>query len=312
MLRWRPVKLGLIWLGLWVPLGLYGAAVIHRPGHAISGQPLFQGMVYSRRLAARPRPQIIHIIEIDLTAPGLTPLVTPGYEGADRSQSGLVRREVLALRTSEFLTEQGLQLAVNANFFYEFREVTPWNYYPRSGQPANLVGLAISNGETVSERNPNGRALPSLCFEGQRAEMRGDGTCGSGTQQAIAGNLLLLEKGRPTETVQTQIGYEGNKPYPFTVAALDASGTRLWLMLTDGKQPLYSEGTTLGEITELVQELGADTAMRLDGGGSTTIAIATPTGPTLLNSPIHGKIPGNERPVANHHGFFAQHLDGAP
>ena len=291
-------------------MGLYGAAVIHRPSRDVTfRQPLFQGIVYSRRVAERPRPQVIHVIDVDLTVPGLTPFVTPGYEGADLSKYGVDRREVLARRTSEFLTEQGLQLAVNANFFYEFREVTPWNYYPHSGQPANLVGLAISDGEIVSKLNPNGPVLPSLCFGEQRAEMRGDGTCGSGTQQAIAGNLLLLEKGQPTETVQTQIAYEGNKPYPFTVAALDTSGTRLWLVLTDGKQPLYSEGTTLGEITELVQELGADTAMRLDGGGSTTAAIATPTGPSLLNSPAHGKIPGNERPVANHLGFFAQPLD---
>ena len=92
------------------------------------------------------------------------------------------------------------------------------------------------------------------------------------------------------------------------IAALDLSGARLWLILSDGKQPLYREGVMLQEAVNLVQALGAVTAVRLDGGGSTTLAIATDTGPHILNAVIHAKVPGQERPVANHLGFFADPL----
>ncbi|MBD2020680.1 phosphodiester glycosidase family protein, partial [Leptolyngbya sp. FACHB-36] len=51
--------------------------------------------------------------------------------------------------------------------------------------------------------------------------------------------------------------------------------------------------------------LGADKAVNLDGGGSTTIVVSSPTGPYALNAPIHTKIPLRERPVANHLGFYA-------
>ena len=313
MFGWHKVTEGLIWLGLLMPLVLYGSYSLRRPERqAITRQPLFQGIVYSRQVSNQYRPQITHIFEIDLTVSGIEPFVTPGYEGADLSKPGLDRRETLAQKTSEFLKTQGLQLAINANFFYKFREVSPWNYYPHSGQPVNLAGLVMSNGEIVSDnnsKNNNNKTIPSLCFAEQRAEIHRDGTCQSTTQQAIAGNLMLLENGQQTDMVKKRIIDEGNKPYPFTVAALDAGGTRLWLVLADGKQPLYTEGMTLGEITNLVQELGADTAIRLDGGGSTTGAISTPNGPKLLNVPIQTKIPGRERPVANHLGFFAKPLE---
>ncbi|HEY9729402.1 MAG TPA: hypothetical protein V6D50_23370 [Chroococcales cyanobacterium] len=41
------------------------------------------------------------------------------------------------------------------------------------------------------------------------------------------------------------------------------------------------------------------------GCGSTTLVTATPKGSTVLNSPIHTKLPMRECPVANHIGFYA-------
>ncbi|MBT9318004.1 phosphodiester glycosidase family protein [Leptothoe spongobia] len=307
MFGWRKVTEGLIWLGLLTPLVLYGSYSLRRPDRkAITHQPLFQGIVYSRQVKDQPRPQIIHIFDIDLTTPGVRPYTTPGYEGAEPNRVGLQGRETLAQRTSDFLQTHNLQLAVNANFFFPFRELTPWNYSPRSDQPINISGLAMSDGELVSILKTN---RPTLCFIEQRAVIRDDGSCHNGTQQAVAGNLPMLANGEPTDKVKKRILVENNKPYPFTVAALDADGTRLWLVLADGKQPLYAEGITLQEITNLVKDLGADTAIRLDGGGSTTGAISTPKGPKVLNVPIQAKIPGRERPVANHLGFFAKPLE---
>ena len=306
MARWRQTQQGILWLGLLLPLVLYGSSVLSRPNRApIAPRPLFQGIVYSRQIKNQPRPQIIHIVDIDLLAPGLRPFVTPGYDGTAFDPIELKTWETVAQRTSEFVDAEGVQLAINANFFYPFREVALWNYRPRSGQPGNLVGLAISDGETLSTGDSN---WASLCFLQQQALINDDGTCPENTQQAVAGRIVLLENGQPTDTVQQQIVDENGKPYPFTVAALNADGTRLWLVLVDGKQPLYSEGLTLEEVTTLVQDLGADTALQLDGGGSTTLAIAASPKPQVLNVPIHAKVPGQERPVANNLGFFAQPL----
>ncbi len=331
----RILQESMLWGVMLAPLVWYGTATLQRPERAmIDRQPLFQGIAYSRRVETQDRPQLIHILEIDLTAPGLEPFSAPGFEGATPNAYEPIGQETLAQRTSDFLQEHQLQVAVNANFFYPFREETPWNYEPHAGQPVNMGGTAISEGELVSLPQEQ---RPSLCFlpergtpgltDSPRAVIVGDGICFAGTEQAVSGNTMLLDKGQPTTVVQDILN-DGQpaKPYPMNIAALDATGTRLWLILVDGKQPFYSEGMTLQESIDLVQSLGGTTALRLDGGGSTTLAVSTAgrgiagkgeaqtaaalngAAPRLLNAVIHAKIPGQERPVANHLGFFAEPL----
>ncbi|MCY7275812.1 MAG: phosphodiester glycosidase family protein [Phormidesmis sp. CAN_BIN44] len=65
-------------------------------------------------------------------------------------------------------------------------------------------------------------------------------------------------------------------------------------------------GWSIVEVTEFVRQLGVDAALNLDGGRSVTLAVSTPSGTKLLNSPIQNKIPMNERPIANHLGFYAK------
>lgn len=306
---------GLIWVAMVTPLALYGAGSLRRPPRQpVTHQPLFQGITYSRHIEKAPRPQVIHILDIDLTEPGIKPFVTPGIKGAELNSTELNEderptHETLAQRTSDFLQAHQLQVAINANFFYLFWEEAPWNYGPSAGDPVNLVGLAISDAQLVSEVDAN---YPALCFLSQRAEVNENGQCPDGTQQAIAGTAVILAGAEPTEDAQPVPAGQKEKPYPLNIAALNADGTRLWLVLSDGKQPLYSEGTTLPEITALLQNLGAAIALQLDGGGSTTLAIATDTSPKLLNAVIHTKLPGHERPVANQLGFFANPISPSP
>jgi hypothetical protein len=48
---------------------------------------------------------------------------------------------------------------------------------------------------------------------------------------------------------------------------------RLLLVVVDGRQPGYSRGMTLRELAELLQRLGAQQAMNLDGGGSSEMVV---------------------------------------
>jgi exopolysaccharide biosynthesis protein len=55
----------------------------------------------------------------------------------------------------------------------------------------------------------------------------------------------------------------------------------------------------------LMISLGAQYAMSLDGGGSSTMVVECAGGePRVLNSAIDNYISGRERPVANHLGIF--------
>jgi hypothetical protein len=261
-----------------------------RPPRTDRTTELFQGVSYERQARSTPRPLMIHITEIDLRTPGVSFLVTPGD-----SSKGL---EVRARTTSEFLEEFSLQIAINGSFSVPFRAGSfLWDYYPHSGEPVDVTGLAISNGTMYSGYDE----WPTICITAERAEINRS-NCPEGTLQALAGSQILVKDGKPT----VQQGAGGL--HPRTAAAVDAEGETLWLIVVDGRQRGYSEGVTLGELAGIAAELGADRALNLDGGGSSTLVIADDEGTRALNSPIHTRIPTRQRPVANHLGVYAQSI----
>ena len=163
------------------------------------------------------------------------------------------------------------------------------------------MNSAIAFAFSYSESNSK---FPVLCFAGNnRARIIASGTCPKGTQQAVAGNKILIQNGKAT-TID-KYNSQDLKNYPRVVAALDKKGEKLWLLVVDGKQRFYSEGLKASEVQEILLNLGVDMALNLDGGGSTTLAIATPAGAKVLNAPFQNKIPMQERPIANHLGFSA-------
>jgi len=120
---------------------------------------------------------------------------------------------------------------------------------------------------------------------------------------AVSGLNLMLKVGKSIITPR----FEETEPHPRTAVGLDKSDKRLILLLVDGRQPNYSEGVLLPELAELMREFGIWNGINLDGGGSTTLVIRGRNGqPEVLNCPIGNRIPGRERPVANHLGIFAR------
>lgn len=278
---------------LTLPLILYGSLHTLRPPRMTQTRSLFQGITYRRETRSVPRPLMIHRVEIDLTAPGLQVLVTPGKPSSDNT-------EIHARTTSEFVQEFGVQLGINASFFFPFREQVPWDYYPHSGDRVNTVGQSISNREIYSLPEAD---WPVLCFgPNNQAQILAHGECPQGTAHAVAGSHMLVEQGKFALDGSST---ENDKAYARTAIATNRSGDKLWLVIVDAKQPFYSEGLLLSELAELFLALGADTAINLDGGGSTTLIANTPNGPQALNAPIHTKLPMRERPIANHLGFYA-------
>jgi hypothetical protein len=280
---------GCLILLLGLPIVIPAWGYFHRPATAPLILNLAPGVTYERMAVMRPRPNVIHVAQIDLTQPQLELLVTPGEIGFDD-------RELNARTTSQFLTRYQQDLAINASFFYPFRENAPWDYYPMVGDRVNAVGYAASNGKVYSEGNVP--TWPVVCFDAQNhVQILAQPNCPTGTQQGLSGNELILNAGQPTTKTAP------DKPYPRTIVGTDATGQRLWLVVIDGKQPWYSEGMTIAETIPLLQKLGITTALNLDGGGSVAMVRSTPMGPTILNAPIHNKLPMTERPIANHLGL---------
>jgi exopolysaccharide biosynthesis protein len=112
---------------------------------------------------------------------------------------------------------------------------------------------------------------------------------GSRLRTAVGGNTLLVVDGvvqTPTDTslaARTAVGFSGD-------------GSRMYFLNVDGKQT-DSVGIGVPEMARMMKEMGAENALNLDGGGSSTLLARQPgkAALTLRNSPSDGTV----RPVAN-------------
>lgn len=258
------------------------------------GQPeptqrrLFDGIVYERIVRQEPRPMVIHVVTIDLKAEGIDTLVTHGDPDAPRPLE--------AETTSEFLTDNNLQLAINGDAFTPWYDLGPLGYSPKDGERVSPLGFAASKGVTYAQDTDEQPTL--YIYQNNKASLN---ALTGKIYNAISGYELLLWNGNIVE------GLDSSDVDPRTAVGLNRAGSKLIIVIVDGRQPGYSEGATEAELAQILLEQKAHSAMNLDGGGSSTLVIQGEDGqPEVLNSPIHQGIPGNERPVGNHLGFSAR------
>ncbi|MBZ4419500.1 phosphodiester glycosidase family protein [Myxococcus sp. RHSTA-1-4] len=251
----------------------------------------FEGVEYTREVRRQPRPMVAHVVRVDLEAPGIDFLVTP----AEPSEAGDLRADTV----SGFAARHGVQVAINANFFYPFNANSPLDYAPRVGEPVHVVGRAASRGVTY------GGAQEGTATLYLSPERRAGFEPPAGTMwHAISGLGYLVREGARAPREASPVG---DAPYPRTAIGVDASGRYLLLVVVDGKQRGYSQGATLAEVADLMLKHGAHTALQLDGGGSSTLVRSEAPGRVLrINSTSNFRMPWWERPVANHLGIFAR------
>ena len=288
--------------GLATILGLfYGGLMLRRPARTTESRSLFQGVQYDRYAQDSPRPLLFHIVTIDLTAPGIDFLVTP--QGLDPGG-----RETLADTVPGFLEANGVQVAINANFFYPHHVRSPIDYSPHVGEGVNAVGIAMSGGNMYS---PPERNWTALCIASARVIVfEESGVCAEGTREAIAGSRLIVKDGQLLPNPDTgDFDASYDEYFPRTVVALDEEKQTMWWAIVDGRQWRYSEGIALDELGEVLIAMGAYSALNLDGGGSTTLAIEAEGGAKVLNAPFQARVPANLRPVANHLGLYARPIE---
>jgi hypothetical protein len=253
----------------------------------------FEGVTYSRVVRQHPRPIVLHVVRVDLDAPGIDVLVTPPAR-----EGGL---PLNAQTTSGFVQEHKVQVAINGGFFHPWHAKGPFDYYPHVDDPVTVFGLSVSGGKEYTKANDR---LNSFFFTKSRKAFFGQ-QCDD-AEQAVTGQEIFVRQGQYSMNPVAAATYKTHEPR--TSVALSKNERKLLLFVVDGRQPGYSEGVTLEEMAELIGEHGGWTALHLDGGGSSTLAREGENGtPVVVNWPIHGRHPpGRERPVANHLGIYAK------
>lgn len=246
-------------------------------------KPLFVGAEITDLAADKPRLMKGHAVRIDLTAPGVEFLATPG--NGDRPG------ETDGLKTSTFLKRHKLQVAINAAPFGPIRA--------DEDKEQDVVGVHVSGGKLVS---PGQGKYPGLLLtKGNKATIAAPPFDLEGTENAVGGFHIVL-KGGEVITGDKSI-------HPRTAAGVSADGKTLVLLVIDGRQKDFSDGATTTEVGEWLKALGCAEGINLDGGGTTTLVVAGADGaPKIVNRPIHANKSGTERVSASHLGVFARPL----
>ncbi len=234
-----------------------------------------------------------YIARIDLNAPGIA-LVTTSHSGPLNTISETV---------SQFATRTRVRLAINANFFTPCCGPT---------QPETIRGLLVSSGKVVSPVSTDpthGEAVLAFMRGNQAVISSGLDLKIPQVVTAVAGAAIIVQNGKDISASAPSFG-QPNDPEPRTVVGLSDHGRYLYLVAIDGRLTGYSTGVTYAQAAALMIAMGCDSAVNLDGGGSTEMVRADVLGqPYVLNTTSAG---GTERFVGASLGIYALELPKLP
>jgi len=110
---------------------------------------------------------------------------------------------------------------------------------------------------------------------------------------AVSGAPRLIKDGQPSEELADRKDAKERNPR----TAVGIKDNKLYMVTVDGRQPGYSDGMSLYEMTEFLLGQGVKDAINLDGGGSTAMVVRKQgdAAAKLVNSPSDGR----ERYVGN-------------
>ncbi|MCW1883283.1 phosphodiester glycosidase family protein [Luteolibacter flavescens] len=247
-------------------------------------KPLFQGVEYRLSELEKPRRIRIHEVRIDTKAEGISFFTTP--------DNGDVPQEVDGRRTTTFLKEFDLEIAINGTGFKPIA---------KEGAPVDVLGLSVSDGRKVSALDAKSRNPVFLATADQKVQIvrapfpeEGFPQAHNALQGWYGANGMLVDDG---EVVTATVDI-----HPRTAVGVSKDGRHAYFVVADGRQPGRSEGMTLIELAEWMKASGCWDAANLDGGGSSTMVTKDEKGAAkILNSPSGGI----QRSVGNHLGVHA-------
>lgn len=233
--------------------------------------------------------QMVNYLEIDLEHPG----ISVEFAGVPTGFK----------RTSEFVKEAGALAGINATFFNTSTggSVTLLKI---DGQLINETTLLLGNGKRNERANgavildrtagANGPSVVADIIAGNNDQLDWDKVMPE-ENIMVCGPVLLME-GQP---VALQDNAFNKNRHPRSAVAL-MPGNKMLLIAVDGRNA-EAQGMSLHELAFLLDVLGAEKAMNLDGGGSTALYIEGVGENGIVNYPSDNKLfdHGGERRVAN-------------
>lgn len=189
--------------------------------------------------------------------------------------------------TSAFAREHDCTVAINGeagNSPEQGSGLGPWR------------GFFVKEGQVLL-REATGNPRPFLSFD---AKNRASFTAMAASDRSLPAERPTVIWGRLDAIINgvVQTADERNRQ-PRTAMGINAEGTRLYLMVVDGRQPRYSNGFSRAEVGTFLKAFGAHNGMLCDEGGSSCMFLSQFGG--IANVPSDNN--GQERPTYTHFGI---------
>lgn len=245
----------------------------------------FSGITIYSETRTNP-PQRLFIAEIDLTNPKVRLHVSRGGDDPD----GAGPWETTLMRPTKIATREKYDLVVNGDFFKArgVKDAEGTNSAFRSEIWSSVTGPAMSAGKLWSTST---NARPCLIVsKAGKVSVRRVSQPQKDDWEIVSGNVMLVREGKA-------VAHETKVRHPRTVVGLNKDATKMILLVVDGRKPGVALGMSYDELATELLQLGCYTALNLDGGGSSVLAVRDPAKNEfqLLNEPTDGR----ERAVAN-------------
>lgn len=234
----------------------------------------------------------IHVVKINLSAPRVSVRVSRGGPDPDGTGPWLTT----LLPASEIAKREHYDIAINGDFFEAEAtvDVEGKNTGYVKGKAAAPIGWAMTDSQLWHRATAPRPYLEITSSKVAKiAEGRPSDSIDPAARQIVGGGQIIVRDGRAVVYANK---FATNRN-PRTVVGLDKTGTQMSLMVVDGRQPNLSVGMTLVELSDEMLSLGCESAINLDGGGSSTLVYRDRNTKKLkvVNSPSDTK----ERSVAD-------------
>ena len=231
-------------------------------------------------------PTRLFMAEVDLKNPKLHLRVVRG--GADPDGPG--KWQTTLMEPTQIAAREKFNFVINGDFFIAqgVNDGEGTNSHFRAEQWALAEGPAMTDGKTWSTCT---NARPCLVVHTNGAVTIETLTRPAADDwEVIGGNVVLVRDG-------VIVPHANKVRHPRTVAGLDGTGTKLTVLVVDGRKPGVAVGMSYDELAAEMLRLGCKEALNLDGGGSSVMAVRESTTDKfkILNEPTDGR----ERAVVN-------------
>jgi len=232
----------------------------------------------------------IHLVKVNLKDSRVSLRVARG--GADPDGDGPWLTTLLP--TSEIAKREHFAVAINGDFFdaQATKDVEGKNTGYVRGKPAAPVGMAMTDG-VLWHRPKSPRPYLEITSARVAKLESGSEPVDTSAREMVGGSQIIVHNGQAI----TFTNLFATARHPRTAVGIDVTGTKLTMLVVDGRQPELSVGMTLAELSEEMIQQGCAAAINLDGGGSSTLVVRNSKSKKLevLNSPSDTK----ERSVAD-------------